>query len=96
MKSHLPVEPMSIDVVGRHEFLWTIKVQLELMVIPDSWYISDPIIRAVSTITANVAVFGTQACSQNGFVTAVLLPSQGLCNGLCCWLLLKVDAAISE
>ena len=75
MKSHLPVEAMTLDIGGRHELPWTIKVQLELMVLPDSWSMPDPITRALSTVVANVEVFGTQACSWNGFVTAVLLPS---------------------
>jgi hypothetical protein len=74
MKSHLPVEALMLDVVGRHELLWTINIQLELMVFPDSWSIFDPITRAVSKVVANIEVFQHQTCSQNGFVTTVWLP----------------------
>jgi hypothetical protein len=87
MESHLLVEAMTLDVVVRHEILWTIKVQLELMVLPDSCSVFQPITRVLTTVVTDVVVVQHQARCQNEFVTAVLLASfvasaMGLMAGL--------------
>jgi hypothetical protein len=82
MKSHLPVKAMTLDVVGRHELLWTIKVQLELMVFPDSCFVFQAITWVLTTVVTDVMVVRQQARCQNQFVTAVLLASGCLRDGL--------------